>query len=216
MQPVERPGLGQIPNSDGRVGACGWYKFPAFSNDFKSLAVSGSSDEVADVSRALHMIPCMSPDSLQYTENEVADVPTALHMVPCISPDSLQYTANVKAHPNKSSSGNWLAAASTMRKHAALNLAKSGTISKTGKPLTAKEMRDRAAAFAFPVDRSGVQYCKEHASWHSLDAKGENPKPVSGMPFWDPFFGELRVYDTAQQRERAIASYQSLVEMGQM
>ena len=103
-----------------------------------------------------------------------------------------------------------------MRKKAALNVTKKGgSISKLSKP-TPKELRDRAAEAAYAVDKSGVFYVKEHASWHSLDAKGENPTPVSGMPFWDPVFKEIRLWDSAQQRNRAVANHESLSLMRDM
>lgn len=150
--------------------------------------------------------------------------PSCLHHD--VSTTSRVATRNSSLHPvhngsdkpplQASSSGDWLSSASSMRKQAALNVAKTGAnISKHTKP-TPKEMRDRAAAASFLVDKSGVFYVKEHASWHSLDAKGENPKPVSGMAFWDPVFQEIRIWDSTQQRDIAVANHESLAYIRDM
>jgi hypothetical protein len=107
-------------------------------------------------------------------------------------------------------STNWLSTASTMRKKAAVNAA-------NGK-LTVGQRKQQCAIAAqeWAQDRSGIFCDKKHTSWFSLDSDGKNPSPVSGMPFFDEYFGELRTYDNVQQRDRAIASHQSLVGMRDM
>ena len=89
-----------------------------------------------------------------------------------------------------------------MRKKAALNIADS--------KLTPKQLKERRAASTFKVDKSGIYTNKQHGSWYRLDEDGNNPSPVSGLPFFDEVFGEIRVWNCLQEREREVASYRSL------
>jgi hypothetical protein len=103
---------------------------------------------------------------------------------------------------NRESPSNWLASASKMRKKAALNTTRKPS---ANSKLTPKECRTRDAAFVFPVDLSGIFVHKKSSTWYSLDVKGENPSFVSGMPYMDPVFNEIRVWETLEERKNAIS-----------
>jgi len=112
---------------------------------------------------------------------------------------SLSYPPKNKNNPtNKTTTSkvNWLTDASSMRKRAAANV--------TFANLSKKE-RDSRTAFTFPVDKSGVYTDKVRGTWYCLDVDGKNPTPVCGMPYWDPYFNEKRVWETMDQRDKAIS-----------
>ena len=92
---------------------------------------------------------------------------------------------------------NWLSAEASMRKRAAVNAAK--------QRMTPKERQAAASSqMQFPVDKGGVFLDKKNGCWYTLDSEGENRGPVCGQPYWDPFFGERRTWDTIGERTRAI------------
>ena len=109
--------------------------------------------------------------------------------------------------PKRQSDDNWLAEAGTMRKKAALNLAK--------QKMTQKE-RDATEVFVFPTDKSGIYNDKVSNTWYSLDKEGLNPQPVCDLPFWDSYFDEKRTWATLGEREQAITSHKCLLEMFEM
>ena len=103
----------------------------------------------------------------------------------------------------------WLSDAASMRKKAAANVAMS--------KMSDKQRREQVdASKAYPEYKGGVFFSREYNAWYALDADGKNPSLVSGMGYFDPYFNEVRVWDNVQQRERAIASYESLVAMRDM
>jgi hypothetical protein len=103
---------------------------------------------------------------------------------------------------------NWLSDASALRKKAAINAANS--------KFSPAEIRARGAALAWSEDKSGVRHNRENQTWYTVDKKGENPSPVCGMPYWDPEFNAIRVWNTLSERAQAIASRNHLLEMGDM
>ena len=101
----------------------------------------------------------------------------------------------------------WLSDAGSMRKKAALNLAKMG--------MTVQQ-RASADAYVFPTDLSGVYNDTVRGTWYSLDKDGNNPTPVCGLQFWDTYFNDIRTWDTLGEREQAVSSHQCLLEMFEM
>jgi hypothetical protein len=158
--------------------------FPAFSKDFRSPATSSAETGCfASISYT-----SSNPDKSKHCQATVAAVPSGT-------------AAKTLKRP---ASSNWLASATTMRKKAAMNAIKKPANSK----LTPKESRNREAAFVFTPDLSGVFVQKNNNTWYTLDVKGENPSPVSGMPFFDPVFNEIRVWQTLEERKNAISLHQ--------
>jgi hypothetical protein len=102
--------------------------------------------------------------------------------------------------------GNWLDSAAHLRKVAAINLERNKK--------TQKE-RD-SEVFVFPVDKSGVYNDKINGTWYTLDKEGCNRAPVCDLPFWDEYFKEKRTWSTLDERGKAIAFDQSLLDMGEM
>jgi hypothetical protein len=102
---------------------------------------------------------------------------------------------------------NWLSGACSLRKKAAINLAK--------QQMTQKQ-RDASEVYVHPVDKSGVYNDKIQGTWYTLDMQGENPMPVCGLPFWDTYFNGIRTWSTLEERSQAIASHQFLLEVGEM
>jgi hypothetical protein len=166
-----------------------------FSSKFKPPAYSSSSGVSCNLGSDTYF------NSASYAPSMLEE-PTELRMDsrPTIS---LHTPSTFKKHPpNKSSPSNWLSAASVVRKKAALNIPDS--------KLTPKQLKERRAASAFKVDKSGIYTNKKHDSWYRLDEDGNNPSPVSGLPFFDEVFGEVRVWSCLQEREREVASYRLL------
>jgi hypothetical protein len=102
---------------------------------------------------------------------------------------------------------NWLSGACSLRKKAAINLAK--------QQMTQKQ-RDASEVYVHPVDKSGVYNDKIQGTWYTLDMQGENASPVCGLPFWDTYFNDIRTWSTLGERAQAIASHQFLLEVGEM
>ena len=127
------------------------------------------------------------------------------------SPTSYQTKSSIHKPSSKSpvNSSNWLSGATALRRRACLNLAES--------KLTAKQLKDRAAAsFQYPVDKSGIFQSREHDSWYNLDRQGLNPGPVCGLPFYDPVFGEVRTWETLDERAHALAEHEIASQMQNM
>jgi hypothetical protein len=162
---------------------------PAFSRDFSSPTFSNDFSPPVPSNASIHTgfaPPTMAPAFLPSSQNTPRKT-----------------TSPFKK--KKTSSANWLTDAGGLRKTAARNLAES--------KLTVKEIAARANTFTFPMDKSGVYTNKQHGTWYCLDVDGLNPTPVSGMPFFDPFFNQIRVWHCLKDREQAITSYNCLVEM---
>ena len=110
---------------------------------------------------------------------------------------SLSSGHNGAPRGKRPSDGSWLESQGSMRKQAALNSVR--------RNMTQKEREAAAsAAFKFPVDLGGVFLDKKTGCWYSLDSNGENRGPVCGHPYWDPFFGERRTWETIDERNQAI------------
>jgi hypothetical protein len=176
---------------------------PAFSNDFKSPAFSRSPTTtggftcIADNEGRFHA----TSTGFQLPVFSTVDMTASLRMA--ARPVPVAHVPVKNTSLKRPSPSDWLSSASTMRKKAALNAAAGGA--KTGKgTLTPKELRDRGAAFTFPVDLSGVYTNKQHNTWYTLDSAGKNASFVSGMPFYDDYFNEIRIWDNTEQRARAV------------
>jgi hypothetical protein len=127
------------------------------------------------------------------------------------SPTSYQTKSSIHKPSSKSpvNSTNWLSGAAALRRRACLNLAES--------KLTAKQLKDRAAtSFQYPEDKSGIFQSREHATWYNLDRQGLNPGPVCGLPFYDPVFGEVRIWETLDERGKALAEHEIASRMENM
>ena len=165
---------------------------PNFSSFYNSLAPSS--------------YPILQP----YTEPASTFSPRAPE--PYQSSNEKLSTNNKKTSVKRNTSkADWLSDAISIRKKAAFNVAQANLSDKQR-----QEQKNAGAAHEWAQDKSGVYCSSRDSSWYSLDSEGKNPAPVSGLLFFDTYFQDLRVWDSVQQRDRAISSHQSLMEMGKM
>jgi hypothetical protein len=142
-----------------------------------------------------------------YTEPASTFSPRA----PAHSNEKLSTNNKKTSAKRNTSKADWLSDAISIRKKAAFNVAQANLSDKQR-----QEQKNAGAAHEWAQDKSGVYCSSRDSSWYSLDSEGKNPAPVSGLLFFDTYFQDLRVWDSVQQRDRAISSHQSLMEMGKM
>jgi hypothetical protein len=176
---------------------------PAFVKDFSSPAFSSSASSNAFVPDIPFAPPRMQPASLVAMKptppcSPTHTQPTAAALYDNPMSPTRKHTTTKRAQPT-----DWLSTEATIRKKAAKNAAM--------RNLTSKERAAaQASTFTFSDDKSGVYTDKKHGTWYCLDVNGENPTPVCGMAFSDPYFKEQRVWDTLEQRKQAISEHQRL------
>lgn len=169
---------------------------PRFENVCTPCMSIADNDPVAAFS-SIFKSPCFSSSTSNFKSSSKHDIR-----------QSSSVTHRVTSTPPKKPSGaNWLSAAGSLRKKAAINLAKNKMT---------KSQRKESDAYVFPVDKSGVYNDKINGTWYTMDQTGEIRSPVCDLPFWDTYFNEKRTWSTLGERTEAITSHECLLETGDM
>ena len=192
-----------VPCEHGAAPACLW-RCPRLNTSVSTLFdhsprfenVCVACMRAKQLPTALNLAP-PPPRSSPTTSSSTTTTTTTRSLISGSGSGSGSNSRNGAPPGKRPSDATWLESQGTMRKKAALNIVK--------RNMTQKEREAAAsAAFKFPVDLGGIFLDKKQGCWYTLDSNGENRGPVCGHPYWDPFFGERRTWDTIDERNQAI------------